>query len=403
MSRSESEAVAPRRCRCLTTAAALILAACLIAVPSSAREAPAVRAVLFFLPECGHCAYVINEVLPGVFAAVGDRPTLRYDETLEPADVTFYLLGNEGLELLLVDTSHRDGAELFAAATTAFAVESLGVPRLVVGDLCIIGSVDIPERLPVIIDEALRAGTPIDWPLIPGLAEVLSRLPVESADPPTTTIGPRPTSAPDPVIDLAADEPASPWKRFGTDPVGNSIAVAVLLVMVAATLGTAVRIRSPRVASRMGPIVPVLAVAGLAVAAYLTFVEVGDSSAVCGPVGDCNAVQQSEYSRLFGVIPIGLLGVIAYSLILVAAVIARRFERQRDALTVGIFGLSAIGVLFSMYLTFLEPFVIGATCAWCLTSALVTTMLMWTTTPHAVGAWRRLHADTGPSQMAPVP
>jgi uncharacterized membrane protein len=40
-------------------------------------------------------------------------------------------------------------------------------------------------------------------------------------------------------------------------------------------------------------------------------------------------------------------------------------------------GLTAFGVLFSIYLTFLEPFVIGATCAWCLTSAIVMTALFW--------------------------
>jgi uncharacterized membrane protein len=37
------------------------------------------------------------------------------------------------------------------------------------------------------------------------------------------------------------------------------------------------------------------------------------------------------------------------------------------------------GVLFSIYLTFLEPFVIGATCAWCLSSAVIMTLLLLTT------------------------
>jgi uncharacterized membrane protein len=39
--------------------------------------------------------------------------------------------------------------------------------------------------------------------------------------------------------------------------------------------------------------------------------------------------------------------------------------------------MSAFGVLFSIYLTFLEPFVIGATCAWCLTSAIIMTAMLW--------------------------
>jgi uncharacterized membrane protein len=34
------------------------------------------------------------------------------------------------------------------------------------------------------------------------------------------------------------------------------------------------------------------------------------------------------------------------------------------------------GTAFSAWLTFLEPFVIGATCAWCVTSALVMAALL---------------------------
>jgi uncharacterized membrane protein len=40
-------------------------------------------------------------------------------------------------------------------------------------------------------------------------------------------------------------------------------------------------------------------------------------------------------------------------------------------------GMTTFGVLFSIYLTFLEPFVIGATCAWCLTSAIIMILLLW--------------------------
>jgi len=39
--------------------------------------------------------------------------------------------------------------------------------------------------------------------------------------------------------------------------------------------------------------------------------------------------------------------------------------------------MTLFGVLFSIYLTFLEPFVIGATCMWCLSSAVIMTGLLW--------------------------
>ncbi len=50
------------------------------------------------------------------------------------------------------------------------------------------------------------------------------------------------------------------------------------------------------------------------------------------------------------------------------------------------------GTGFSIYLTFLEPFVIGATCMWCLSSAVIVTVLMWLTARPAAAAWERLRA-----------
>ncbi|KPK92389.1 MAG: hypothetical protein AMJ88_11185 [Anaerolineae bacterium SM23_ 63] len=125
-------------------------------------------------------------------------------------------------------------------------------------------------------------------------------------------------------------------------------------------------------------LIPILAIVGILVAGYLTFVETSGAEAVCGPVGDCNTVQQSKYAVLFGVLPVGLLGLIGYFLIFGAWVVARLdMDRLSDFASVAIFGMTAFGTLFSIYLTFLEPFVIGATCAWCLTSAIVTAAIFW--------------------------
>jgi uncharacterized membrane protein len=121
----------------------------------------------------------------------------------------------------------------------------------------------------------------------------------------------------------------------------------------------------------------VLAVVGLGVAAYLSYVEVSQVKAFCGPVGDCNAVQQSTYARLFNIIPIGVLGLAGYALIVVAWLTGRLAGgRTAERAALALFGLTALGTLFSIYLTFLEPFVIGATCAWCLTSAIIMTALL---------------------------
>ena len=123
--------------------------------------------------------------------------------------------------------------------------------------------------------------------------------------------------------------------------------------------------------------VPLLSLIGLGVAGYMAYVETQQVQAVCGPVGDCNSVQQSEYARLFGLIPIGVVGVLGYLAILAAWAIYRLSPgRIGQWAGLALWLMTAGGVLFSIYLTFLEPFVIGATCAWCLSSAVIMTLLL---------------------------
>ncbi|MBI5568146.1 MAG: vitamin K epoxide reductase family protein [Chloroflexi bacterium] len=134
-----------------------------------------------------------------------------------------------------------------------------------------------------------------------------------------------------------------------------------------------------------------LTLTGLGVAGYLAYVETQAVAAVCGPIGDCNAVQSSPYARLFGVLPIGVLGVIGYMLIFITWLWGRlRSDRVAEIAPLIVFGFAVAGVLFSLYLTFLEPFVIGAVCAWCLTSAVVMTLLMLLTLAPARRAFDHL-------------
>ena len=65
-------------------------------------------------------------------------------------------------------------------------------------------------------------------------------------------------------------------------------------------------------------IIPILCLIGFGVAGYLAYVETTQVEAVCGPVGDCNTVQQSEYARLFGILPIGVLGLFGYVAIFIS-------------------------------------------------------------------------------------
>jgi uncharacterized membrane protein len=169
-------------------------------------------------------------------------------------------------------------------------------------------------------------------------------------------------------------------ERFAQDPVGNTLAVIVLIGMLAALAWVVQTFRSGKKPAPMSLplwIIPLLCVIGVGVAGYLAYVETTQTDAICGPVGDCNTVQQSEYALLFGILPVGVLGLLGYAGIFVAWLVANYGQKQPARLAaLTLFLLTLAGTLFSIYLTFLEPFVIGATCAWCLTSAILMTALM---------------------------
>ena len=176
-------------------------------------------------------------------------------------------------------------------------------------------------------------------------------------------------------------------ENFARDPIANSIAVVVLIFMITSVIAVVISfLKDFDKNKRSWPkwSIPVLAMLGIGVAGYLLYVETTGTNAVCGPTGDCNAVQDSPYAKLFGILPVGLLGVVGYAAILVSWLLA---EFGSPGLTkifnLLIWGMAWFGVAFSIYLTFLEPFVIGATCMWCIASAIFITLIFIASTGSA--------------------
>jgi uncharacterized membrane protein len=334
-----------------------------------------VHAVLFYSPNCGHCHLVITEFLPPLFEQYGEQ---------------LYIVG--------VDVTQPDGQVLFLAALHYFNLESGGVPFLVVGDTYLVGSVDIPEKFPGLIKQYLAQGG-VDWPAIPGLAEAMALAQPTEATPPieatptsgATTIAASPTPValsptPTPGLLMTGNQTSDAGANFARDPLGNTLAVLVLASMILSLGGAVIFFRRTPGEGAAGAalagsrrwLILILCLIGLGVAGYLAYVETAQVEAVCGPVGDCNTVQQSEYARLFGVLPIGILGMGGYVMILLAWGLGRLADQRLAAYArLALLGLTTFGVLFSIYLTFLEPFVIGATCAWCLTSSIIMSGLFW--------------------------
>ena len=112
-----------------------------------------------------------------------------------------------------------------------------------------------------------------------------------------------------------------------------------------------------------------LALAGLAIAIYLTVLHYDHSAPVCvGGGGGCEKVQSSDYAELMG-IPVALIGAVGYALIGLSLLVPGDAGRFAGAL------LGLVGVGFSLYLTYLELFVIDAICQWCVASAVVMVVL----------------------------
>jgi len=111
-----------------------------------------------------------------------------------------------------------------------------------------------------------------------------------------------------------------------------------------------------------GLILAVLDVMGLAIATYLSVVELGGGVPVCGPLHGCETVAQSPYSRLWG-IPVAVFGV-GLSLLLLTLAISW-WRTNLYALLLAHYGLSLAGVIFEIYFIYLQIYVIGAVCVWC--------------------------------------
>ncbi|MBW8012206.1 MAG: vitamin K epoxide reductase family protein [Chloroflexi bacterium] len=121
--------------------------------------------------------------------------------------------------------------------------------------------------------------------------------------------------------------------------------------------------------------VPVLALIGIFVAGYLSYIHWFPESSLCGDFGDCETVNLSRWATIRGV-PIALLGMGMYVLILGLSIYRLRSQTETHSMIApAIFGLSLFGVLYSAYLTYLELFVIHAICPYCVASAIIVTLI----------------------------
>jgi vitamin-K-epoxide reductase (warfarin-sensitive) len=122
---------------------------------------------------------------------------------------------------------------------------------------------------------------------------------------------------------------------------------------------------------RLMSLVAILAVCGIVVSSVsLQHHYATSKTAYCeiGETFNCDIVNRSAYSSIFG-IPVALIGMLGYGALAGLATV----YRERPETPAMLFGSAGAGLVFALYLTYIEGRVLGVWCILCLSSlALIT-------------------------------
>ena len=127
--------------------------------------------------------------------------------------------------------------------------------------------------------------------------------------------------------------------------------------------------------------IALLSLVGLADSLYLTVEHVTGQTVRCTIVSGCSEVLSSSYAVVAG-IPLAAVGAAAYFTVFSMAILAIFGYRIAGKLLAP---LTAFMALVSLWLIYLQAFVIGAFCQFCLLSAAITITLF----VIALVAWKK--------------
>lgn len=149
-------------------------------------------------------------------------------------------------------------------------------------------------------------------------------------------------------------------------------------------------------AARRRMLVALVAVPGLFVSLYLLLYKLGVyGTLACGQGGSCSVVQASSYATFLGV-PVAGWGAGWYVAVLAVALWGAHAAGDAADGTAGrrmagpgglLLLLAAGGLAFSLYLTWVELFVLRAICRWCVVSAGLTVGIAALAAPEARGVF----------------
>lgn len=119
-----------------------------------------------------------------------------------------------------------------------------------------------------------------------------------------------------------------------------------------------------------------LTVLGIAVSIYMTIYKLTDNNSMCLGSGDCSTVNASKYSEFYG-LPVGLIGVVGYLGLFFTLYIEKKFKITRENGNLPFFAASLLGFAFTLYLIFIEIWVLDAICPFCLISQVTMSILFF--------------------------
>jgi uncharacterized membrane protein len=137
-----------------------------------------------------------------------------------------------------------------------------------------------------------------------------------------------------------------------------------------------------------GLLIAMLGLVGVAISGYITFAHYREVSTLCLPGMDCDAVLSSRYARIGGV-PLSLFGLGMY-LVLTALgwMLWGELTGRQGLVALGAYAIALAATLYTLYLYYLEIFVIEAFCTWCVASSVVVFALMALTSVNLRAAQR---------------
>jgi uncharacterized membrane protein len=133
---------------------------------------------------------------------------------------------------------------------------------------------------------------------------------------------------------------------------------------------------------------------GIFISGYLTYVKATGVMMACvaNSAFNCDKVQNSAYSMMFG-IPIAYFGLATYLLLGFLILFSDRLPFLEDYGQLFILAITIGAWIFSMYLVYIQFFVLEALCPWCLAHEANFTVFLFLTIARYVRLQREVETE----------